>query len=249
MLSDENFPDKGLICFTGSGGKTTLMLRLAHCLKRRIPVLVTSTTHMAVEEADPSHVLLGSTDSAEIKNRITEQGYVFLFQERNENKYVGFSPDIIMSFRRRELAPCILVEADGAQRLSLKGYAEYEPPLPVYMDCQIIVVGLDALLYPMNEDTVARFDIVKQFLGIEKNTMLTAPLLLKLLTSSDMYLKNSPPGTKRILCLNKTDMVRPDTLKKWTTYLCPRLRGYSEVYSTVGQSWSVDKKNLPASSR
>jgi probable selenium-dependent hydroxylase accessory protein YqeC len=240
MSGGANFPDKGLICFTGSGGKTTLMLRLARRLKEKFPVLVTCTTRMAVEEienmkeaeaAEPPRVLL-EPDASGIKNRFEERGIVFLFRERDGGKYVGLSPETVLSFRRRKLAPYILTEADGSLGLPLKGYAEYEPPLPARVDCHFVVVGLDALSRPMNEDTAARFEILKRFLNIEKNAILTPPLLLKLLTSPDMYLRNSPPAARRVLCLNKADLVAPDLLKEWLAYLLPRLRGYSEVRVT-----------------
>jgi probable selenium-dependent hydroxylase accessory protein YqeC len=203
-----------LICFTGGGGKTTLMLRLARYLRPCRPVIVTTTTRMASSEISS-------------KEKLT-----FLFRELKNGKYYGFTPHAVASFYRRSKDACVLVEADGARRMPLKGYAAHEPPLPDMFDYQMIVVGVDAFLQPMNEQTVARFEIVQRFLGINTNEMLTPPFLLKLLTSPDMYMKNSPSETKRILCLNKADLMDSASLASWTNYLRSRLDGYYGISIT-----------------
>jgi probable selenium-dependent hydroxylase accessory protein YqeC len=187
---------------------------------------------MATSEVNSSNVLLGNIRTSEIEDKIAKWGYVFLFRERNGEKYIGFEPDVVASFRSLKRAAYVLVEADGAQRLPLKGYAEYEPPLPAYVDWHIIVVGVDALLQPINEKTSARFEILREFLGLGKDAMLTPPLLLSLLTSPEMYLKNSPVGAQRILCLNKSDLMEPVVLEKWVTYLRPRLQEYAGIEVT-----------------
>jgi probable selenium-dependent hydroxylase accessory protein YqeC len=158
--------------------------------------------------------------------------YRFLFRELKDGKYYGFKPHVVASLYRRLHTAHVLVEADGARRLPLKGYAAYEPPLPCLFDYQMIVVGVDAFLQPMNEQTVARFEIVQRFLGVKTDEMLTPPLLLKLLTSSDMYMKNSPRLTKRILCLNKADLIDSASLALWINYLRSRLDGYYGISIT-----------------
>jgi probable selenium-dependent hydroxylase accessory protein YqeC len=100
----------GVVCFTGGGGKTTLMLNLARRLGRRYPVIVTATTRMATSEVEPSNVLLGDVDAAEVKNKIVTRGYVFLFKKRNEEKYIGFDPEVVASFHSRKWAAYVLAE-------------------------------------------------------------------------------------------------------------------------------------------
>jgi probable selenium-dependent hydroxylase accessory protein YqeC len=203
------------------------MLRLARHLTPN-SVIVTSTTKMGESEVPPQEALLEdiSSGSADIKNKLLEKKRLFLFREFKDGKYHGFAPDAVAALYRSRRASYVLAEADGARRLPLKGYEIHEPPLPDSFDYQIIVVGVDAFLQPMNERTVARFEIVRRFLGGERNETLTPPLLLKLLTSPDMYMKNSPPETKRILCLNKADLMDPASLAVWTRYLRSHLRGY-----------------------
>ncbi|GHS94880.1 hypothetical protein AGMMS50276_08610 [Synergistales bacterium] len=228
MLTHMNISEiekKGsLICFTGGGGKTTLMLGLARYLSSRHHVVVTSTTRMSESEIP------------------CEKNCAFLFRELKDGKCYGFTPSAVAELHRRYAPSYVLAESDGARRLPLKGYAAHEPPLPDMFDYQMIVVGADAFLRPMNEQTVARFEIVRDFLGVKTGDMLTPPLLLKLLTSRDMYLKNSPRRTKRILCLNKADLIDSAILASWTNYMRDNLDGYYGI-SVTGRGIRADLHN------
>ena len=206
------------------------MLSLAHHLRGRgHPVIVTTTTKMGLEEADPREVLLGEISDSAIEGGLSERGCVFVFSHIRGDRYCGFDPDSIEALHRRHPNCCLLVEADGARRKPLKGYAEYEPPLPRHFDRQMIVVGVDAFLRPMNGETVARFEELRAFLNVREGDMLTTGLLSTLLNSPDMYLKNSPPETKRILCLNKADLMEPEALVVWIDHLRGVLSGYCGI--------------------
>ena len=243
----------GLVCFTGGGGKTTSMQRLTDRLTQNgrfghATVLVTATTKMAIDEPWSSASVVGqnillaknypsvfSPDLiSRIKNITEAHRIVFLFQDidTENGKYIGLSPDEVFLLHGLNLASWTLVEADGAARKPLKGYAEHEPPLPRCFDWQIVLVGADALAQPMNEDTTARFEILRNFLGIKKGEVLTPPLLLRLLSSPIMYLKNSPPDVKRVLCINKSDILPPATLEPWITYLRAHLSHYHKILVT-----------------
>jgi probable selenium-dependent hydroxylase accessory protein YqeC len=225
-----DFSDRELVCFTGGGGKTTLMLALALHLRARGQVVVTTTTRMADDEADPSSTLIGSLAEprfrAEVTSAAVSRGQIFVFRERDNDKYVGDLPESVSLLFEERGVPFVLVEADGARRLPLKGYAEYEPPLPERFGWQMIVLGADALLRPMNERTVARFDIARRLLDIGENEFLTPALLVKLLTSKSAYLKNSPSGVKRVLCVNKAELMDSDSLETWVRFLYSNLDAY-----------------------
>ena len=207
--------------------------------------IVTTTTRMAPSETDPKNVLLTKNYPSicpisspaflsGAKNLLEARGVVFLFRDLDEDndKYAGLSIEEVSSLHDMKLAPWTLVEADGASRMPLKGYAEYEPPLPVSFDCQVVVVGADAFTQPMNEFTTARFEILRRFLGVERDAALTPPLLLRMLTSPDMYLKNSPSRVKRVLCVNKADLISSDELALWVTYLRSHLSRYHGILVT-----------------
>jgi len=202
--------------------------------------MITTTTKMAESEAETENVLLTKNFPTlsslafilAAKNLIEAGGTVFLFRDIVGDKYAGLSPEDISLLRCMKLASWTLVEADGASRMPIKGYAEHEPPLPDDFDYQVVLVGADALTTPMSEFTSARFEILRRFLGVEKNAVLTRSLLLRLLTSPDMYLKNSPPCVKRILCINKTDLITPDALAPWLTYLRSNLSQYHGILTT-----------------
>ena len=232
--------DGGVVCYTGGGGKTTSILRLAARLERNSTVIATTTTRMAESEVEPERVLLtknfpsisSPTFLSTVKKVLKACGTVFVFRDISNGKYAGLSPRDISFLEALSLAPWVLVEADGALCKPLKGYAEHEPPLPGRFDCQVVVVGADAFNTPMNESTTGRFEILQRFLDVERHAVLTPPLLLRLLTSPDMYLKNSPPCVKRILCINKSDLMNPDALTPWVTYLRLHLLHYHGILVT-----------------
>jgi probable selenium-dependent hydroxylase accessory protein YqeC len=201
---------------------------------------------MSVSETGAAAVLVGVPGEpafdaeikvkVEVENALSARGLVFLFRERVGEKYQGYSPDVVASLWREKRAPFVLVEADGARCLPLKGYADYEPPLPGHFGWQMVVVGVDALLRPMNERAVARFEVLQRVLGVEKDETLTPPLLLALLTRTDLYLKNSPSSVKRVLCLNKADLASPDFLEPWVRFLRSGLAGYYYGIGVTGRN-------------
>jgi probable selenium-dependent hydroxylase accessory protein YqeC len=230
MFHSIGFAAREIVCFTGGGGKTSLMLALARHLSERGKIIVTTTTRMAESEADPSITVTGNPANSSffplVSDAMAVNDCLFLFKELKEGKYLGFPPEFVESLYREKLASYILVEADGALRLPLKGYRNNEPPLPDRFGWQMIVVGIDALLLPLNERNVARFDIIQRLLGIEKEIFLTPPLLVKLLMETNAYLKNSPKSTKRVLCINKSDLMDAPSLERWLRYLYSHLDGY-----------------------
>lgn len=232
MFTSLDFPRGSFVCFTGGGGKTTLMLSLARYLRERHPVIVTTTTKMGLEEVESPEVMVGDISDSGTEDRIAARGCAFLFHHIQGDRYHGFAPEIIEALHRRHPGCYLLVEADGARRKPLKGYAEYEPPLPGRFDSQIVVVGADALLQPMDGKTVARFEALQDFLHIREGDRLTPSRLATLLNSPDMYLRNSPFETQRFLCLNKADLMESENLAAWTDHLRSALKGYRGVVVT-----------------
>lgn len=208
------------------------MLSLARCLRERHPVIVTTTTKMGLEEVEFSEATVGDISDSETEDRLSARGCAFLFHHIQGDRYHGFAPEIVEALHRRHPNCCLLVEADGARRKPLKGYSEHEPPLPERFDCQIVVVGADALLQPMDGETVARFEALRKFLRIREGERLTPSLLAALLNSSDMYLRNSPLETQRFLCLNKADLMEPESLAAWVEPLRSALKRYRGIFVT-----------------
>lgn len=163
-----------IIAVVGSGGKTTLVKRLARQYRdagKR--VFVTTTTHMFIEE----DTLL--TDDAErIIQQLKETGYVMAgLPERDLIK--PLSPETYRTVC--DHADVVLVEADGSRRLPLKFPNASEPVIPEQVDEIMVVCGLNAV-GQQAKDVCHRLELVKACLGIEDDTIITPAHVRKLVT-------------------------------------------------------------------
>ncbi len=191
-----------VIAVAGSGGKTTLIKKLAR--KYRLEgkkVLVTTTTHMFVEEDT-----LLTDDPIEIIEKLESVGYVMagLLEDnctqntaQNITSTDSFHQDVKPLQKIKSLssntyekvcphADIVLVEADGSKRMPLKYPNSQEPVIPDNTDEIIVVTSLLAVGKPAKE-VCHRLELVKKCLGIEDETLITEEHILKLL--EDGYVK------------------------------------------------------------
>ena len=168
-----------IISVVGSGGKTTLLKKLAAQYREKgKTVFVTTTTHMFMEE----DTLL--TDDADvIIQRLKEKGYAMAgIPEGEKIKALSRQTyDAVCSF-----ADIVLVEADGSKRLPLKYPNASEPVIPENANEIIVVCGLNAIGQPAKH-VCHRLELVKSCLGIQDDTEITASHVQKLVTEG--YLK------------------------------------------------------------
>lgn len=168
-----------VIAIVGSGGKTTLLKKLAREYRAQgKTVFVTTTTHMFIE---PDTLL---TDDAEIIVRaLRDTGCVMAGIPVGE-KIKSLSPETYDTVCAQ--ADVVLVEADGSKHMPLKFPNPSEPVIPENADEIIVVVGLNAIGRKA-KDVCHRLELVKACLGIGDDTVITASHVQKLIT--DGYLK------------------------------------------------------------
>ena len=167
-----------IICVVGSGGKTTLIKKLAEQYRREgKTVLVTTSTHMFIEEDT-----LLTDDADTILRRLAQTGYAMAGIAEGK-KIKALSPatyEAVCSF-----ADVVLVEADGSKGLPLKYPNTSEPVIPENADEIMVVCGLNAVGQKA-KDVCHRLELVKACLGIEDETIITPAHVQKLVT--DGYL-------------------------------------------------------------
>ena len=163
-----------IISVVGSGGKTTLIKKLAEQYrKEKKTVFVTTSTHMFIEEDT-----LLTDDADTIIRRLKEKGYAMAGIPEGE-KIKALSRETyeaVCSF-----ADVVLVEADGSKRLPLKYPNASEPVIPDNTDEIIVVCGLNAIGQKA-KDVCHRLELVKNCLGIEDDTVITPAYVQKLVT-------------------------------------------------------------------
>lgn len=177
------------IAFVGSGGKTTLLKKLAEDFRNDgKKVFVTTTTHMFIE---PDTCL--SDDAEEIIGQLQNNGYVMAGVPKGE-KIGALSFDTYN--RVCAHADVVLVEADGSKRLPLKFPNSTEPVIPENTDEIIVVCGLNAIGQKA-KDVCHRLELVKNCLKIEDDTVITAEHVQKLVTEGYILpLKEAYPNVK-----------------------------------------------------
>ena len=179
-----------IIAVVGSGGKTTLIKKLAaqfRCQGRT--VFVTTTTHMFIE----ADTLL--TDDAEtIIDALRKTGYAMAGVPDGE-KIKALSKETFQAVCAH--ADVVLVEADGSKRLPLKYPNAAEPVIPEHTDEIIVVCGLNAIGQKA-KDVCHRLELVKECLGIENDTLITPEHIRTLVTEGYLRPLREAHPDKRI---------------------------------------------------
>ena len=168
-----------IIAVVGSGGKTTLIKKMAARYRNEgKTVLVTTTTRMFIEEDT-----LLTDDAVAILRALKKTGYVMAGLPDGE-KIKPLSKETFDAVCAR--ADVALVEADGSKCLPLKYPNAAEPVIPENTDEIIVVCGLNAIGQKA-KDVCHRLELVKSCLGIDDDTVITPVHIQTLVT--DGYLK------------------------------------------------------------
>ena len=161
-----------IIAVVGAGGKTSLIRDLtAQYRSEGKRVLVTTTTHMFIEE----HTLC-TDDAQQILSVLQETGFVMAGIPHGP-KIRSLSPETYEAVCRH--ADVVLVEADGSKHMPLKYPNESEPVIPENAQEILVVCGLHGLGRNA-KDCCHRLELVKTCLGIEDDTRITPAHVQKL---------------------------------------------------------------------
>jgi len=199
------------IAFTGAGGKSTIMYKLAVQLaKKEKTVLVTSTTmifHPKIKSRPFNYFFTGKVETlinqiSSKKGTITVVGSEITAEGR---KIKGFPPEKLAVIQNSGLFDIILVEADGSKGKSIKAPAEHEPVIPFNTDIVVGIIGIDSLGTKINMENVHRPEIFIKITGSDMNGIIETDLIGKLIISPKGIFKNTSTKSRKIVILNKSD--------------------------------------------
>ena len=200
------------VAFTGAGGKTAAIRRLAGELTR---ALITTTTKLGRGQAGLArHHLIDPTpdELARIPQLLEQNGTVLVTGPLSEadEKWAAPRPAVLESLARfaREAGAPLLIEADGARGRSLKAPAEHEPVVPEFTNTAVPMAGLDGLGHRIGSSAVHRPERVAELLGLEPADTLGSSELARLLSSPHGGLKGVPDEAQVRILLNKADQSR-----------------------------------------
>lgn len=156
-----------ITCVVGSGGKTTLIHKLAKEYRDQGKcVLITTTTHM-YKESDT----LVTDDPSEIISCLKENHYAFVGRACDDTQKIqSLSMETFHAIKN--YADEILIEADGSRGLPLKMPSEAEPVIIPECDKVIIVSSLIALGNKASE-VVHRLPNAATVLEIDEDTIIS----------------------------------------------------------------------------
>ena len=162
-----------IIAVVGSGGKTTLIKNLAKKYRAEgKTVLVTTTTHMFIEEDT-----LLTDDAGTIIRALREKGCA-MAGIPDGIKFRALSPETFRTVCAQ--ADVVLVEADGSKHMPLKFPNATEPVIPENTDEIIVVWGPHGLGKPARE-VCHRLELVLDCLGIDGDKIITRDHVARLL--------------------------------------------------------------------
>jgi len=191
-----------VVAIIGSGGKTSLMFRLAwEGMTLGLKVLVTTSTKIFIPE--PSQYTAIDLSGQFFSNiEITEPGvYVGGIVDCREGKVIGVAPELLAEQVKR--FDLVLIEADGAAMKSLKGWKATEPVIPHITQKTIAVIDIQAIGQEATAEFIHRFDIFSNISGAKRQCIISTTHILNLIRHPE-GLFGKAQGEK-ILYLNKTE--------------------------------------------
>ncbi len=208
-----------VVAFTGGGGKTTAMFRLAEEIARhptkKMRVLATTSTRIfaAQIKRSPAHVIFNPEQQAIanilplLETALDEHSQVLLIGQPDpeSGKAFGIPSEIVDVLAATGHFDLIINEADGSRMRPFKAPAAHEPVIPPSTTIITPVVGLDVLNQPLSDESVHRAALVSQLSGTNRGEPVTADTIAAVLCHPQGGLKNVPPQARVIPLLNKAE--------------------------------------------
>lgn len=201
-----------VVAFTGAGGKSSAIRRLVSELKQELPIVVTTTTKLGLDQCDlgDRHLIVSaSKDLASLSDLIANNGSLLITGKEypEEPKWLGLDTEdlegVATEIRRR--GALLLIEADGGRGKSLKVPAWHEPVVPPWSDIVIPIVGLDVIGAQQDSQKIHRPDRVAEFLGLRSGEEISIDHIAMVLSSAEAGLKGIPASAQVRVMLNKAE--------------------------------------------
>lgn len=201
-----------VVAFSGAGGKTQSMFRLAKELSGTDwRVVTTTTTYVTQDELRFAPQRVGFGHGMRLPDSVPEQinqhRHIFVFAKLESNSRVrGVRPQWLdTNLAQADYLDVLLVEADTSAGMSLKAPKPDEPAIPQTATLVVPVVGIDVIGKPLDTNHVYGADVIHQATGYPLGEPVTPRLVASILISPQLGLKNIPPASRIMPILNKVD--------------------------------------------
>ena len=167
---------RGVTALIGGGGKTTLMYTLASELKSRGKVIICTSTKIKLPEQYPT---LFDASEDNVAAALATNDILCVAEKSVEDKLCA--PRLPFE-TLAQLAPYVIVEADGAKRLPLKAHASHEPVIPAAAQRVVMVIGIDGIGKRIAE-TCHRPTLYAQIAGVSENDIVTPEIAARVVNA------------------------------------------------------------------
>lgn len=203
----------GIVCFTGAGGKKTLLYRLAALHTGRVAITSTVMTPAfrsrlgATVIIDEQQNLPEQVCSIVAKARIV----AYACPQTSKARFAGVDPGCVSDIHRQAGFDLTLVKADGARMRLIKAPDVQEPVIPDDTRTIIPIVSARVLGLTLSEKIAHRVDRVTRVTGALAGEVLTPEHIARLLASEQGLLQEC--GLARVIpvinMVDKLDSIDP----------------------------------------
>lgn len=180
---------RGVTAVIGSGGKTSLLYRLAEELRTCGTVLLATTTHIIRPPQYPF-----AETATQLRAALAAEGAACAGSYTPEGKLTAPAFD-----GWEQAADFVLVEADGSKRLPAKAHEAWEPVLPPQRRRTICVLGASAFGQPIRQ-AAHRPALFAQLAGVPWSTAITPEMAARVIRRE---------GFTDIIYVNQVDELEP----------------------------------------
>lgn len=180
---------RGVTAVIGSGGKTSLLYRLAEELRTCGTVLLATTTHIIRPPQYPF-----AETAMQLRAALAAEGAACAGSYTPEGKLTAPAFD-----GWEQAADFVLVEADGSKRLPAKAHEAWEPVLPPQRRRTICVLGASAFGQPIRQ-AAHRPALFAQLAGVPWSAAITPEMAARVIRRE---------GFADIIYVNQVDELEP----------------------------------------
>lgn len=195
-----------VIAFVGAGGKTSTLVGLGYELAEKgWRVLATTTTSLKTDQlALFPQALTSDADSETISQALTDDNFVFLYRNVEDNRVYGPDPGHITRLMDAVDSDVLLVEADVSSGLPLKAPFDHEPMMPPETSLVILLASLSALGQPLDEEHVYNVQSIIDRYGFKSGNHIKSPWIAQVLRDEELGLRNISSDLRVVAFLNRT---------------------------------------------
>lgn len=203
-------PEKNpiVISIAGGGGKTATMFELGRLLPPGKALLTTTTKIMKPEDSVYCSVLEGK-EHREVPDNFTSNREKQLVYGVFSPDYPGKLTGVTLAFleKARSYFDYLVVESDGSAGRPVKAPASHEPVISPLTDIYIGLIGLDCLDKAGDDSIVHRPELFASLRKKDQSEPIDVSDLIALINSDKGLFKEAPSSCRKIILLNKADLI------------------------------------------